>query len=208
MSADTPKGGAPLGKITAWVTGITALIAALIGLYKVVWPLMQPKPVVAVIASSSAPKTDQSAVSSAVPTQVPAPAPRKVMLGSCVGKGGLEGVRLWGPPAAYCNGVVGWGKYDAQVRAVSALASCTGKGGPNGVLLYGPTGEACGGMPNGAWGTYENPVDISEVGMAGCFGKGAILGGHMLWGPAGRDCGGISSWGPYEQYTVKPEVSG
>lgn len=118
--------------------------------------------------------------------------PRVLLVGSCFGRGGQEGVRLWGPAFENCNGVHTWGKYDGQVRAITALGSCVGKGGFDGVRLYGPVGEPCGGIP--PWGTYDDPVSVTGSGISSCIGHGNILEGHRLWGPHGASCGGMQDW--------------
>lgn len=136
------------------------------------------------------------------------PAPTRVLtllIGSCIGKGGQEGVRLWGPASERCNGLEAWGKYDAQVQSVRSLGYCVGKGGFEGVTLYGPVGEPCGGMTNNAWGTYISPVDVFALGISSCLGQGNILLGHRLWGPSGAPCGGLSVWGTYSEFNIKPK---
>jgi hypothetical protein len=130
---------------------------------------------------------------------------RTLMLGSCLGRGGQDGVRLWGPAKELCNGVGGWGSYDAQVRAVTTLGSCIGDGGFKGVRLYGPVGEPCGGFP--AWGTYSSPVSVFQTGISSCLGHGNVLAGHRLWGPAGAACGGFNDpvWGTYREFNQRPQ---
>lgn len=132
--------------------------------------------------------------------------PRLLKVGSCLGHGGLEGVRLWGPADAICNDVVGWGRYDAQVTKVTELGSCVGHGGVEGVRLYGPVGERCAGMNAPEWGTYQNGVNVLQQGIASCVGHGNILEGHRLWGPTGQRCGGMNDpgWGSYSEYQKKP----
>lgn len=135
--------------------------------------------------------------------EVPIPQ-TKLMLGSCLGRGGMAGVRLWGPVGERCNGV-DWGYYDAQVREISTLGSCTGRGGFQGVRLYGPVGEPCGGFPN--WGTYTNPVSVRQSGISSCLGHGNVLAGHRLWGPDGAACGGFGGvpWGTYSEFNKRPQ---
>lgn len=133
--------------------------------------------------------------------------PLTLLIGSCVGRGGQEGVRLWGPTGELCNGIVEWGRYDAQIRSVRTLGSCVGGGGFQGVRLYGPVGEPCGGMENNAWGAYDSPVDVFKIGISSCLGHGNVLSGHRLWGPAGAPCGGFSDsvWGRYSEFNTKPK---
>lgn len=131
----------------------------------------------------------------------PPPQPVGILIGSCVGKGGVEGVRLWGPTSEYCNGIRSWGSYDAQVKRVTEIGSCLGHGGEEGVRLYGPIGEDCGGIAT--WGRYTNAVNIETIGFSSCRGHGNILEGHDLWGPTGYLCGGMSDtqWGKYQSGT-------
>ena len=136
-----------------------------------------------------------------------APRPRTLMVGSCVGRGGLEGVRLWGPSSELCNGLQAWGRYDAQVQPVTVLGSCLGHGGVEGVRLYGPVGMPCGGMPNNVWGVYASPVEVRRVGISSCLGHGNVLEGHRLWGPHGQRCGGMAApeWGTYSEFRQLPQ---
>ncbi|VVO46606.1 hypothetical protein PS893_00057 [Pseudomonas fluorescens] len=133
-------------------------------------------------------------------SQLPRPSgqPVGIAIGSCIGKGGVEGVRLWGPTSEYCNGISEWGFYDARVRRVTQIGSCLGHGGEEGVRLYGPLGEDCGGIYT--WGKYTNAIDIATIGLSSCKGHGNILGGHDLWGPTGSLCGGMidPQWGKYQ----------
>lgn len=134
---------------------------------------------------------------SRLPPPLP-PQPVGIRIGSCIGKGGVEGVRLWGPTSEYCNGIRSWGFYDAQVRLVTQVGSCLGRGGEQGVRLYGPIGEDCGGIDT--WGKYTSAVNIETIGFSSCKGHGDILEGHDLWGPTGALCGGMSDtqWGKYQ----------
>ena len=127
-----------------------------------------------------------------------------LLIGSCIGHGGLAGVRLWGPPTEFCNGISAWGRYDAQIQQITTLGSCIGRGGPEGVTLYGPPGQPCGGMPSNAWGTYGGGADVKRAGISSCTGHGNILEGHLLWGPTGAPCGGFSTWSVYDQGTKTP----
>ncbi|MFO6419110.1 hypothetical protein ACLBKS_02780 [Hylemonella sp. W303a] len=143
----------------------------------------------------------------ATPMSVPTTV-RPVKLGSCIGRGGLNGVHFWGPEGADCNGIAPWGKYlaDSSVPAPTEVCSCTGHGGPKGVRLWGPKGSACGGIPD--WGTYKDQcVSASSLTVCGCVGHGNILEGHILWGPKDQACGGMAStqWGKYTQYCVGPK---
>lgn len=119
-------------------------------------------------------------------------------IGSCIGKGGVEGVRLWGPVSEYCNGIPAWGFYDAQSRRVLKIGSCLGHGGLEGVRLYGPADENCGGIAS--WGQYKDIVAVSSAGISSCKGRGDKLEGHDLWGPTGALCGGMKDprWGLYQ----------
>lgn len=131
----------------------------------------------------------------------PAPIPIGLQIGSCIGNGGVQGVRLWGPPSEYCNGIRDWGYYDARVQRVTQLGSCLGHGGEEGVRLYGPIGQDCGGIAS--WGQYTNAIEISSIGISSCRGHGNILEGHDLWGPTGALCGGMTDthWGKYQSGT-------
>lgn len=133
-------------------------------------------------------------------SQLPPPPPIEpagISIGSCVGQGGVLGVRLWGPTSEYCNGYREWGFYDARVMRLTQIGSCIGNGGVEGVRLYGPVGEDCGGIA--VWGKYKDAVNISS-GLSSCRGRGDILEGQNLWGPSGALCGGMSDprWGTYE----------
>lgn len=136
-------------------------------------------------------------------SQLPQPValPAGLQIGSCIGKGGVEGVRLWGPPSEYCNGIRDWGYYDARVRRVTQIGSCLGHGGEEGVRLYGPIGQNCGGIDG--CGQYTNATEIATIGISSCRGHGNILEGHDLWGPTGALCGGMidSRWGKYQSGT-------
>lgn len=124
--------------------------------------------------------------------------PVGIEIGACIGHGGVQGVRMWGPISEYCNGLPPWGFYNAKVRRVTQVGSCIGHGGVKGVRLYGPVGEDCGGIPS--WGEYKDAVDISTIGLSSCKGHGDNLGLHDLWGPTGASCGGMipPGWGKYE----------
>jgi hypothetical protein len=137
---------------------------------------------------------------SQLPPPIP-PQPVGIKIGSCIGRGGVEGVRMWGPSSEYCNGIPGWGAYDAQVRLLTKIGSCVGHEGEEGVRLYGPIGEPCGGKTS--WGVYANAVDILSIGFSSCKGHGDILEGHDLWGPTGALCGGMTDprWGKYQSGT-------
>jgi len=142
----------------------------------------------------------------AVPIILPAP-PKPVQLGYCVGKGGQDGVNLWGPLGETCNGIPAWGPYLTSGQPQpSQVCSCIGHGGFEGVRLWGPQGDACGGIP--AWGTYsEQCAPTPTLAMCGCIGKGNILDGHVLWGPKDAACGGMPNnvWGKYASYCVAPK---
>ncbi len=131
----------------------------------------------------------------------PAPPPQTaaITVAYCIGRGGMQGVHLWGPNGADCNGLPGWGKYDGARQETAQLGSCTGGGGFQGVALWGPVGAACGGMSNGAWGKYgaTEVVKVVNSGLGSCVGRGDVLSGHLLWGPKGHPCGGIAGWGSY-----------
>jgi hypothetical protein len=131
----------------------------------------------------------------------PPPLPSGILIGSCIGRGGVQGVRMWGPPSEYCNGIKDWGFYDAQVQRVTQIGYCVGKGGEQGVRLFGPVGEQCGGIAD--WDKYSDAVNIESIGFSSCKGRGAILAGHDLWGPTGARCGGMADpqWGTYEVNT-------
>lgn len=123
-------------------------------------------------------------------------------LSSCVGKGGLNGVELWGPTSKGCAGLPpasGWGNYTLSQQLFSKMGSCVGYGGLAGVTIWGPPGVKCGGIADGSWGNYGDiqTKDVSIQGLGRCVGKGNILNGLTLWGPRGEPCGGISTWGDY-----------
>lgn len=111
----------------------------------------------------------------------------ELRVASSIGRGGAEGVRFWGPEGEVCHGLPNapWGHYDAQPRAVSQLGRCVGHGGMAGSVLWGPVGEPCGGMRNNAWGVYENPINITESGIAYCN-----VNHHHFWGPFEEPCNG------------------
>lgn len=142
----------------------------------------------------------------ATPKQLPTPI-SPVKLGSCIGRGGLEGVHFWGPEGKICNNIQPWGLY----RSISTennrrICSCIGHGGPEGVRLWGPEGKPCGGIR--AWGTYnEQCVSSERLAICSCIGHGNILEGHFLWGPKNEACGGMpnEAWGTYSQYCVEPQ---
>lgn len=132
----------------------------------------------------------------------PIAAPKRLILGSCLGKGGWSSLRFWGPDSEYCNGLKEWGRYDAQVQEVREIGSCKGYGGFNGITLYGPVGEHCAGLEE--WGAYETSVDVYDTGISACKGHGGLA-GHLFWGPRGAVCAGIQSWGYYDQFKIAPE---
>lgn len=75
---------------------------------------------------------------------------------SCTGRGGLEGVRLWGPQGQACAGISTWGTYSEQCvpAKVSKVCGCPGKGNSiAGHAIWGPAGQPCGGFVG--WGVYE-----------------------------------------------------
>jgi hypothetical protein len=125
-----------------------------------------------------------------------------LLIGSCLGRAGLEGVRFWGPPTEYCNGLREWGYFDAQVQEVQVLGSCIGHGGPDGLTLWGPRDKLC--ASEKGWGNYLGSVDVTKTGISYCTGDG-VEAGMLLWGPTGRTCAGISDWGAYNQGTVLPK---
>lgn len=131
------------------------------------------------------------------------PAKRQTLvIAACTGHGGQEGVTLWGPRGASCNGLTPptWGFYDRSPRRATALGSCKGHGGFDGVTLWGPPGEPCGGIAT--WGIYEGAVPITSKGIANCSGHGDKLKGHRLWGPTGETCAGFPEWGTYSEAQI------
>lgn len=135
-------------------------------------------------------------------------APEPVLvIAKCVGRGGQEGVWMWGPKDLACNGLSppAWGPYDGDPTVVTALGSCIGHGGFEGVRLWGPPGKTCGGIP--AWGTYSDPVNLVGRGIASCMHHGNILEHHRFWGPQGEYCGGIEVWGEYSQFGMASNAS-
>jgi hypothetical protein len=139
---------------------------------------------------------------SAIPGPITQPPP-KLVVGSCLGRGGFTGLRFWGPLRELCNGIGSWGAYDAQVQEVTELGWCLGKGGLNGVRLYGPVGASCAGVPKNGWGIYSNPIGVRDKGISSCIGHGSQAGGHRLWGPADESCGGIPAWDTYREFNVR-----
>lgn len=126
-----------------------------------------------------------------------------VPVGLCTGRGGQEGVQLWGPLGETCNNIVAWGPYLSPGSQPTSIASCKGHGGFEGVTLWGPAGQPCGGIP--VWGTYSaNSTSLSTGEICGCIGRGNILEGHLLWGPKGASCGGFSGWGTYTMTCKAP----
>ena len=142
---------------------------------------------------------------SAIPTVPPAP-PEAVQLGSCIGRGGQNGVTLWGPLGEFCNGLPPWGPYQTTGSPQPAqMCSCVGRRGFLGVRLWGPQGAPCGGIPN--WGKYDQQcVPVAQMTLCGCYGQGNVLNGHVLWGPQGSTCGGIADWkSTYAQFCKAPK---
>lgn len=142
----------------------------------------------------------------ATPKDVPEP-PRPVSMGSCLGRGGVDGVQFWGPEGQHCNGIPEWGAYQrtSSDPSPTRLCSCTGKGGVDGVRLWGPEGKTCANIP--AWGKYDQQcVSATSATICNCFGHGNILDRHLIWGPQGKDCGGMTDprWGTYSQACVAP----
>lgn len=130
-----------------------------------------------------------------------------VKLGSCIGRGGVEGVHFWGPEGEVCNGIPPWGRYASiSTSSPSRICSCTGHGGVEGVRLWGPEGEVCAGIPAWRKKYSEQCVSLSNLSVCGCVGHGSILEGQILWGPKNNACGGMSDpgWGQYTQYCVQP----
>jgi hypothetical protein len=122
---------------------------------------------------------------------------------SCVGHGGVQGVRFWGPRGEPCNGISDWGTYSAQCQAPGAkrLCKCSGHGGVEGVTLWGPEGYPCGGMSDNAWGTYSaGCVEPATQALCSCKGNGNVIGGMDLWGPKDDFCAGFDGWGRYTAY--------
>ena len=138
----------------------------------------------------------------AIRKNVPPPAKPTTTVCSCVGHGGVQGVRFWGPKGEACNGIQGWGTYSQQCQPdTKRICKCQGHGGVEGVTLWGPEGQPCGGMPNNAWGTYSaGCVDLTKSDICACKGNGNVIGGMDIWGPKGDFCGGFSGWGEYSSY--------
>lgn len=133
------------------------------------------------------------------------PTSRPVLeIATCAGGGAFAGMRFWGPRGERCNGLrdPNAGRYDGDPRVVTQLGSCIGPGGSvQGLTFWGPVGAPCL-FPDGRWGTYQSPVDISSSGIANCPGGGEYFGGHYLWGPAGSACFGLLEWGEFDQGRV------
>jgi hypothetical protein len=118
-------------------------------------------------------------------------------LGTCVGRGGVEGVYFWGPGGSYCNGTTDWGRFGAV-----EICPCSGKGGLSGVQLWGPKGAACGGF-RADWGTYGGSaseaaacVRLSDVRLCSCEGNQHPIANQTFWGPEGRLCLGTGAGSP------------
>jgi hypothetical protein len=153
------------------------------------------------IRADIGPETDSIFISR-IPDQ---PTIRPVLeIATCVGRGAFDGFRFWGPRGEWCNGLrdPNWGRYDGDPRVITQLGSCIGPGGSvEGLTFWGPIGAPCL-FQDGRWGTYQNPVDISAVGIANCPGRGPYFAGHYLWGPAGNACFGLTAWGAFDQGRV------
>lgn len=122
-----------------------------------------------------------------------------VIISSCIGRGGVEGVHFWGPNGQTCNGISSWGSYaERHFEMPEQICSCKGHGGVEGVTMWGPEGATCAGISS--WGTYnQDCVSTADLTVCSCVGHGNILEGHVLWGPRSNHCGGFSSWGRYSQ---------
>lgn len=177
--------------LAAVITALAGLIGALVAI-----PSCKEKPTSAEADLAGKHPTGLPGETPSLPsTPTPKPTDLPLMLGSCMGHGGVEGVQFWGPPASACNGIEVWGRFSELQKPVDRLGSCKGRGGIQGVTLYGPAGEQCGGI--GGWGEYENPIPINPKNFGFCIGQGNTLTGMPLWGPKGQYCGGFPEWGKY-----------
>jgi len=121
---------------------------------------------------------------------------------SCTGRGGVNGVTLWGPKGEACGGMQGnnelpWGTYSSSCRPMKQIGKCAGQGGVKDLELWGPKGEVCGGL----WEQsprYDVAVrNASDIRLCSCTGHGGVN-GVKLWGPEGDYCAGIpQGWGTY-----------
>ena len=123
----------------------------------------------------------------------------EIVLGSCRGYGGVEGVHFWGPVGTPCVGMGddAWGDFgDAGITGTDRVCSCVGHGGVEGVRLWGPEGRPCAEIP--AWGTYnETCYDMRDNEVCNCIGQGNILSDFRLWGPRNAACSGFAGWGEH-----------
>lgn len=122
---------------------------------------------------------------------------------SCTGRGGVEGVTLWGPKGAPCGGMVTgntqpWGTYSSSCRAMQEVGKCTGEGGVLGLELWGPPGEVCGGLWEVKAKYSVGKRKAADIRLCSCKGHGGVE-GVTMWGPEGEYCAGIpdADWGTF-----------
>lgn len=123
---------------------------------------------------------------------------------SCTGRGGVEGVTLWGPKGEPCGGMITgdtkpWGTYSAACVPAKEIGKCSGEGGVKGLELWGPPGQPCGGLWENKPKYDVGKRKTSDVRICNCKGYGGVE-GVTLWGPEGDYCAGISDdsrWGTY-----------
>lgn len=135
--------------------------------------------------------TDISSDSLYIPVLHVDPIPvHKTALSYCIGHGGVEGLRLWGPSGEDCAFMRGkWGNYDQSPMKVTEICACKGHGGVEGVVSWGPKGQACWGIRS--WGPYsEDCRPLTKGDFCACYGKGGVK-EVGLWGPKNAYCGGL-----------------
>jgi hypothetical protein len=203
--------GKPVSKWTRRAIAALLLVSIILTAYV----FLPQKNTTVVAANSVAPVAADSAAVAPVKTAESQPSAgltqplAGLSLSSCIGKGGIHDVVLWGPTGEKCDGVGGdppqWGTYDKQTRLVNSVGTCLGRDNAA-IRLYGPSGEPCGGNPDA--GNYDNPVSIVGGGLSSCVGLGGFN-GMRLWGPTGKLCGGVDGnpppWGTYDQDTRYPQ---
>lgn len=128
----------------------------------------------------------------------------KTEICSCTGRGGVDGVTLWGPKGEACGGMITgdtkpWGTYSSSCRAPQQIGKCAGEGGVKGLELWGPPGEVCGGLWENKAKYTVGKRSAADVRLCSCKGHGGVE-GVTMWGPEGDYCAGIpddSRWGTY-----------
>jgi hypothetical protein len=122
---------------------------------------------------------------------------------SCTGRGGVNGVTLWGPKGEPCGGMkndndLPWGTYANSCVAVQKIGKCAGEGGVKDLELWGPPGNVCGGLWENKDRYSVGQRNAKDARLCSCKGKGGVD-GVELWGPEGEFCAGIpKGWGKYD----------